>query len=280
MSRLFFFSILILGFLTVGGAQAVQLQPDHAPGMCLDFLGGDGQIKPCKSLPSQDFTLPRNENVGGKVGTQFKVGGGCVEVGGEGERLKGRQCRDVPSQRWLYYQSTGLLQNPASGLCVDVARASKDSRSAVIGYRCTRAANQRWFAPKLVILQMPPTLRPIYARNMCVDLDESRDRLGLWPCHGKSNQRFTMPNGSTPGQIKIGKKCLSSGSRAPTLEVSEQRCRSGGDAANWNADGTGTIWNRMFKKCLTVDGHSSSQGALIRLQDCVPGASNQIFVRQ
>lgn len=275
MARILTMFLLAIGCFAASGAMAGKLQPDHAPTMCLDFMGGKGHLRTCNSRDSQNFRLPDG---GGRSGP-LQVAGACVEMAGEGKQLIGVHCRSIPQQQWMFNRQTGMLHNPASRLCADVRGEGRETGAEVIAYKCTRAANQRWKeGPVFVAKPRAVTLRPRHAETLCVDVEGGGSRLLLWRCHGQSNQKFQLPQGVREGRIlSEDGKCLYTGSGDKVLANTTAHCRYANPI--WIADGTGQIRNKKFGTCLTVPNHSQRVGTVLVLARCNQGA-NQVFIRR
>jgi|GEM_PF-6983096 len=243
--------------------------------MCLDFMGGVGTIRRCQDLRSQTFVLPDNRP---RLG-QIKVSGYCVQLTGHGQQLRAVQCTNANTQIWEQVDGRGWLRNPATKLCIDIRGGQIAAGTPVIGWPCQRSENQAWVLGP-VERAPPKTLRPLYAQNMCLDLDVRNENLILWNCHGQANQQFAMPSGPQAGNIRVAGQCVSTLNEGTKLITGRDRCERGGENARWIADGTGTIRNEKWRTCITVLRKSRQVGAAVGVEPCTPGNEAQIFRRK
>lgn len=270
-------------FAFAPAARAEVMEAGNAPGLCLDFGGGQGAIYRCTGSSTQDIGLPQRGS------GSLKVSGSCVAAAGVGQVLYLTRCRsNRDDQRWLY-DSNGALVNK-NGLCADVEGGRRREGTRVIAYYCNGRANQRWTAGGDYGGGYPPPpppgggypgggdyqtalLTPMHAPGLCLDVDGGSKKLIIFTCHGRANQRFSFTTyGET--EIQVGRNCVT----APTStgrQLYVARC-TGAYSQRWSVQTDGTI-RSASGHCMDVDGASRQPSAEVQLYRC-SGKTNQRWI--
>lgn len=257
----------LFGALAVAApaAQAAPLEVGNAPGMCLDFSAGQGQLARCSNSKYQNISF-----AGGGF-APMQVAGQCVADVGNGQPLILTRCRNRTDQTWFLDQSGSLIGG--ARLCADAEGGSGREGTRVISYKCTGAKNQKWRvaggAPSGGDYQTA-LLTPRHAPGLCLDQNGSGNDLIIYGCHGKANQRFSFSTyGETEIQVK-GNCVTAPTSTGQSLYVA--RC-TGSYQQRWNFRNDGTI-RSASGYCADVSGASRQPGTPVILYKCT-GNANQ-----
>ncbi|MFT3809953.1 MAG: ricin-type beta-trefoil lectin domain protein [Micropepsaceae bacterium] len=254
-------------------AETVNLRPDSARSMCLEFKP-KAQIANCDGSNGQKITLSRRDTPAAE--RIMRVGQQCIEAGREGQTLFLAACRNRQSQTWNY-SSDGQIRN-GNGLCIDVNNGDTAAGTTVIAYRCTGQTNQRWarFDPAEAVAAnadvTTATLRPEIAPDKCLDLTPD-GRLVVWTCHGGENQTFAYASRGS-ARILVNGKCLEApkNGNGPVRGVS---CNVNSAEQLWTAETSGRIQNRKGG-CMDVAASATADGTEILRWNCT-GNRNQKF---
>ncbi len=257
-------------------AETVNLRPDIAKSMCLEFAPG-ARLAACDGSARQKITLSRRDTAAAEP--IMRVGSQCIEAGAEGQALFLTSCRPVKTQTWSYTKS-GQIKN-GNGLCVDVERAATTAGTPVLAYRCTSQPNQRWakYDPAEAVAAnadvVQATLRPEIAQNKCLDLT-SDGRLVVWSCHGGKNQTFAFANKGS-GRIMVDGKCLVApkGGNGPIRGVA---CDTKTPEQFWTISRSGAIQNRNGR-CVDVSGSQTVDGTEILSWKCTSNRNQKFRIR-
>ncbi|MGX7680573.1 ricin-type beta-trefoil lectin domain protein [Jatrophihabitans sp. DSM 45814] len=118
-------------------------------GLCIDARGGSAragtavQTYTCNLTPAQFVTVPTG------TGT-LQILGSCLGVMGApapASPVALATCTGLADQQWAA-QAGGAVINPASGLCLDVPRASLTPGTGLQVYACNSTPAQRWTLPQ------------------------------------------------------------------------------------------------------------------------------------
>jgi subtilisin family serine protease len=229
----------------VGTAGTVNLV---ASGQCLDAFGGRSALGDgvgtwsCHGGSNQSYTLTS--------AGELKVANGlCVAPRGgsalDGATMELQSCTGSSAQKWSVgggttpapttpstptSRFTGQLANAASGLCVQANGTGAGAMNALAS--CTTAETQRWSIPG----QGSSGALVLAAGGQCADAfggsTNVGDAVGLWSCHGGSNQTFTLTTG---GELRVANG-LCVGPRGGTAgggAVLELQACSGASSQRW-----------------------------------------------
>jgi photosystem II stability/assembly factor-like uncharacterized protein len=113
--------------------------------------------------------------------------GKCLGLAEAGDNAVLETCTQAADQRWQLPSAgfDGPIRG-AGGLCLDVANAASDDRTAIQVFACHGGANQRW--------RLQDDGRLIGLAGKCLDMEGGGTADGtpavLFGCHGGDNQRF------------------------------------------------------------------------------------------
>jgi subtilisin family serine protease len=233
----------------VGTAGAVGLV---ASGQCLDAFGGnsapgdDVGTYGCHGGSNQSYTLT--------AAGELKVANGlCVAPRGGsaigGATVELQSCTGSSAQRWSVggtpapaptpaptdpvtpgTRFTGQLANLATGLCVQANGTGAGAMTALAS--CTGGSTQRWSVPG----QGSSGALVLTASGQCADAfggsSNVGDGVGLWSCHGGSNQTFTL---TAAGELRVPNgRCVGPrGGTAHSGAALELQACSGTSSQRW-----------------------------------------------
>ena len=274
--------------VVVGGAPGAMTPTSE--GACLDAFGGSSATGDvigtwsCHGAGNQSYTLT--------AGGELRVGNGlCVGPRGAvagGATLELQSCTGASSQKWTASVGeptpppttlgAGLVQNAAAGLCLSVSGTGSGAGATI--QTCASHSTQTW---ALSADGGPVTLT---ASGYCLDAfggSGSGAPLGLWSCHGGSNQQFTP---TAAGELRVPEGLcvgLRDGATASGTGVQLQSC-TGAASQRWTTGGgtsptppsnpstrfSGTLANAAASSlCLSVG--RTGNGTVSTLAGCVGG---------
>jgi probable HAF family extracellular repeat protein len=105
-------------------------------------------------------------------------------------------------------------------------------------------------------------------------------RVGIWPCHGGENQRWTLPAAGEAGEVRVyGDRCLDAagGAGADGDPILIWECH-GGENQRWTRTAAGEL-RGINGKCLDVWGGDTADGTPMLLYTCLGGANQRFDAR-
>jgi PKD repeat protein len=126
----------------------------------------------------------------------------------------------------------GTLVNRLAGHCLDVEGGANSAANAVL-MRCVGSTSQTWTLPASGL-----TGEVRVFDNLCLDVwgesGNEGDVVGLWPCHGRTNQLWTR---TSAGQlVGMNGRCVEplNGGTAPGTPMRFVTCRSAASGQQWS----------------------------------------------
>ena len=158
------------------------------------------------------------------------------------------RCTGGGNQQWLITGSSGALNNPASGLCLDDAGGRPRSGAALDIARCTGGTRQAWTLPA------SPVTSGVSGK--CLDDLGGNSANGAWAdsraCNGSAAQLFTL---GQDGTIRIHGKCLSlAGDSADNQTPVQLRTCNGKANEVFQVSAWGMLESQSAQKCLAIPG--------------------------
>lgn len=254
------YASLILAMMAAGCLQvpasgdqrdAMTLQPDRLPGMCLTLGSADGGSisMPCDGSPAQSLILP------GPEGGPIRHAGACLAPRGEGNypQLYPLACDGSRAQTWTI-NADGHIRN-GDGRCLALLGGGSSRAGVLIyGWECLSGYEPpvwRARSPKpsqVIEASLESSVRP----GMCIGYDVY---LGLYPCSDSYTQAISFDEKSK-GQLRMKGSCFAGGYAFDGLSLSE--CWDL-DAQRWTMAADGSFANDSGECIeLTSDGGRDS----------------------
>jgi hypothetical protein len=248
------FKLTVTRALNKGATGPIRLLLD---GKCLLDPGGKTangtrvQIANCVSGATGRWTVASDGTV--------RVDGRCLQIAGAGSSA-GRQlelwgCANAnPRQQWAPGTS-GVLANPASGLCVTDPAASKKNGTVPVMGACHVKSYEQWTLPAQPVLTA--------LGGSCVDDHFSSGANGnvvdMFWCNGTDSQTWTF---EPDGTLRLfGNKCIIVRNSKAVLWT----CSSANKSKKWTVVRTSTMGSELTEGgvCLAIPGTTSAKGTLL-----------------
>lgn len=249
-------------------AEAMTLQPDKLPGMCLSMTGREGQAesRECDGSPDQEIELP------GREGGPIRHAGKCLAPRGQGlyPELYAVACDRSTAQTWTL-PASGEVRN-GEGRCLALLGLSSRSGERLYAGECPeRVAPQSWRqvdATQQTYRNMTGRFELVGREGQCLAWIDAGNFLGLAPCADVSGQRFSF-NAAQHGQYRIKSSCLSAGFLDGGMNIGD--CGSGRESL-WLHRTDQTLVNGLGL-CATAENQNGRD--VIRSRACQPQAAQQ-----
>jgi Ricin-type beta-trefoil lectin domain/Putative Ig domain len=248
------FKLTVTRALNKGATGPIHLLLD---GKCLLDPGGKTangthvQIANCVAGATERWTVASDGTV--------RVNGRCLQIAGAGSSA-GRQlelwgCANAnPRQQWAPGTS-GVLANPASGLCVADPGASRKNGTVPTMGACHVKSYEQWTLPAQPVLTA--------LGGSCVDDHFSSGVNGnvvdMFWCNGTASQSWTF---EPDGTLRLfGNKCIIVRNSKAVLWT----CSSANNSKKWTVVRTSTMGSELTEGgvCLAIPGTTSAKGTLL-----------------
>jgi hypothetical protein len=248
------FKLTVTRALNKGATGQIRLLLD---GKCLLDPGGKTangthvQIANCVSGATGRWTVASDGTI--------RVNGRCLQIAGAGSSA-GRQlelwgCANAnPRQQWAPGTS-GVLANPASGLCVTDPAASKKNGTVPVMGACHVKSYEQWTLPAQPVLTA--------LGGSCADDHFSSGANGnvvdMFWCNGSDSQTWTF---EPDGTLRLfGNKCIIVRNSKAVLWT----CSSANKSKKWTVVRTSTMGSELTEGgvCLAIPGTTSAKGTLL-----------------
>ncbi len=249
-------------------AEAVTLQPDKLPGMCLSMTGHEGQAesRECDGSPDQEIELPVKE------GGPIRHAGKCLAPRGQGHypELFAVACDGSAAQTWTF-PASGEVRN-GEGRCLALLGLSSRSGERLHAGECPqRGAPQSWRqvdATQQTYRNMTGRFELVGREGRCLAWIDAGNFLGLATCADVSEQRFSF-NAAQHGQYWIKSACLTAGYLDGGMSISD--CGAGRESL-WLHRTDQKLVNGLGL-CATAESQNGRD--VIRSRPCRPESAQQ-----
>ena len=250
-------------------------------GLCADVWGAQATVAAdvgawdCHGGTNQRWSVP----AAGAAGEVRVFGSSCLDAWGGtnrvGDPIKIHPCNGGSNQQWRL-TNAGELRG-ATDLCVGVAPGDVGQGRLVL-QSCTGGAAQRWTGAA------PPATRSDArlvnaASGACADVwgatRELGSDVGVWSCHGGTNQLWSLPAAGAVGEVRIyGQQCLDAwGAAGRAGDVLKTYTCHGGSNQQWRLTPAGEM-RGVGGLCVGVVPAAIGQGRLA-LQVCDGSAAQR-----
>lgn len=248
--------------------QAMTLQPDKLPGMCLSMTGREGQAesRECDGSPDQEIELP------GKEGGPIRHAGKCLAPRGQGlyPEILAEACDGSAAQTWML-PTSGEVRN-GDGRCLALLGLSSRSGERVYAGECPeRVEPQSWRqvdAAQQTYRNRTGRFELVGRDGQCLAWIDAGNFLGLAPCADVFEQRFSF-NAAQHGQYRIKSSCLAAGYLDGGMSLGD--CGSGREKL-WLLRTDQTLVNGLGL-CATAESQNGRD--VIRSRPCRPEQAAQ-----